>query len=186
MKSSLRRWWIYMLPMLFALLAFLACTWLVLGPGWAIADFYAKNMRGSLFAGYLTLGSFLLSLKVGIVIKIKEALFDNPAYKKHVARNKGELNARLSSYGPLRRLSQLLSWSVFSALICATLQMTVGLIPHWLATAVCLSAATFAMFMLLSSFILIQMNLSDWFDFIEEVDMTDSAAADIDADEVSG
>jgi hypothetical protein len=180
----LLQWWIYLLPLLLAALTLLACAYLVRVMGWNIADFYGKTMRGGLFAGFLSLGSFLLSLKVGIVIKIKEALFDSPAYKQHLAQQ-AAINQSLSAYGPLRRLSRLLSVSVFSALICATLQMTLGLIPHWLATALCLASATFAMALLITSFILIQMNLSDWFDFIEKTDNL-PGGANIDADEGTG
>jgi hypothetical protein len=40
-----------------------------------IVDYYQKNMRASMFTGFLTAGSFLLSLKTGIVIKIKESVY---------------------------------------------------------------------------------------------------------------
>lgn len=171
--KPLMRIWMYWVPLVFATLSFAACMWVALRlqPPWDIALFYGTSMRGSLFAGFLTLGSFLLSLKVGIVIKIKEAMYDNPLYKQHLAQKRSAINPALSAYGPLRRLSHFLSWSVFSALICATLQMTVGLMAHWLATAICLSAATFTICLLLTSFILIQMNLADWFDFIETSDI---------------
>lgn len=148
-------------------MTFVACGYVTLYLGWNIPDFFAKNMRGSLFAGFLTLGSFLLTLKTGIVIKIKEGLYDSAAYKKRLIEQR-QINKDLSAYGPLRRLSRLLSWSVFSALISAAFQLTIGLIPHWIAASLCLAVAVFAMTILLSSFFLIQINLSDWFNLMEE------------------
>jgi len=51
-----------------------------------VPDYYAKNIRGSLFTGFLTVGSFLLSLKAFIVVKLKENIFDSDIYKKKIAR----------------------------------------------------------------------------------------------------
>lgn len=67
----------------------------------AATSFYQDKMRGSLFAGFLTLGSFLLSLKTGIVIKIKEQLFDQPEYHKIVANAQAD-GVNDTVYGPLR------------------------------------------------------------------------------------
>lgn len=161
---------IYSLPAALALLVFFAISAFALYcPLAKVQEFYATNLRGSLFAGFLTLGSFLLSLKTGIVIKIKEGLFDSADYKKRLDERRA-LNPSLTAYGPLRRLSRLLSNAVLSALIAAALQLTVGLIPHWIAAAICMACAVFSLALLLSSFYLIQSNLNIWFDLIDEVD----------------
>ena len=39
--------------------------------------YFAEHLRGSLFSGFLTLGGFLLSLQMFIVVKIKEDLYDS-------------------------------------------------------------------------------------------------------------
>lgn len=157
---------IYTLPLLLAIAIFGLC-YLLYSNCIDITTFYSEKMRGSLFAGFLTLGSFLLALKTGIVIKIKEGVYDKPDYQKKVLEIP-ELKGKISVYGPLRRLSRVLSVAVLSALITSALQLTLGLFNDWRATAVCLSFATFAMSTLIASFILIQMNLATWFDLMEE------------------
>lgn len=161
---------IYSSPAALALVLFCAISAFALNcPSENVQQFYAANLRGSLFAGFLTLGSFLLSLKTGIVIKIKEGLFDSADYKKRLDERRA-LNPSLTAYGPLRRLNRLLSNAVLSALIAAALQLTVGLIPHWTAAAFCMACAVFSLALLLSSFYLIQSNLNIWFDLIDEVE----------------
>jgi len=159
---------VYAIPTLMALLAFGGCYYMA---NYLVCDFhgfYAKNMRGSLFAGFLTLGSFLLALKTGIVIKIKEGLYDKESYQK-LFNERREIfkNEKNTLYGPLRRLSKLLSLSVLSALITAILQLSIGLYPHWITASICISMAVFAISILLVSFYFIQVNLSDWFNHIE-------------------
>jgi hypothetical protein len=133
-----------------------------------ITDFYAEKMRASMFSGFLTLGSFLLALKTGIVIKIKEGVYDRPDYQKRILSTP-ELSGKITIYGPLRRLSRMLSVSVMAALTTSALQLTLGLIEDWRASAVCLAMAAFSISVLLASFITIQSNLGTWFDLMEIV-----------------
>ncbi|WP_291933823.1 hypothetical protein [Limnohabitans sp.] len=130
-------------------------------------DFFEKNLRASLFAGFLTMGGFLLSLKTGIVIKIKESVYDSPEYVNLVNQNSAH-NESITRYGPLRRLSRVLSVSVIFCLLTSILQFTLGLVSAWWASAICLAVATFAMGLLIASFVLIQVNLAQWFDFLEQ------------------
>lgn len=157
---------IYVFPLFLSIAILALCYWLHLD-GVDVANFYSEKMRGSLFAGFLTLGSFLLALKTGIVIKIKEGVYDKPEYQKKVI-HLPELKGKSSVYGPLRRLSRLLSVAVLSALIASALQLTLGLFNDWRASAVCLAFATFAITVLIASFILIQVNLATWFDLMED------------------
>ena len=130
--------------------------------------FYQEKMRGSLFAGFLTLGSFLLSLKTGIVIKIKENLYDQGPYQDAVEKAI-EQGSNMTVYGPLQRLSRLLATAVLSALIASVLQLTLGLLGEWWTVAICLAAAATAITFLMFAFTLIQMNMRDWFKYLEEV-----------------
>lgn len=132
-----------------------------------VTDFFDKNLRASLFAGFLTMGGFLLSLKTGIVIKIKESVYDNPAYLQQVA-DRAAIDRSITRYGPLKRLSRVLSVSVLFCLVASISQFTLGLASTWWSTASCLAVAAFAMGLLIASFILIQVNLSQWFDFLED------------------
>lgn len=163
---------VYAIPIFCAFLVFVLCWYLHEQLSMEVASFYAEKLRGSLFAGFLTLGSFLLSLKTGIVIKIKEGLYDKPEYLERL-KVRRQNNKSLSHYGPLRRLSGLLSSAVFSALCAAAIQLTVGLLPFWWAAGLSLAIATFAMGLLLASFFLIQANLTDWFNLLEEASSKD-------------
>ncbi|MBT0959869.1 hypothetical protein [Denitromonas iodatirespirans] len=44
------------------------------------AKYYVENIRGHLFAGFLALGGFLLSLKTFIVVTMKENVYDDEKY----------------------------------------------------------------------------------------------------------
>lgn len=158
---------IWILPLLTGVIVFAICAYLEKKVCVNITDFYQKNMRSSLFAGFLTMGSFLLSLKTGIVIKIKENVYDKEVYQEKVDEAQAE-GVITSVYGPLRHLSKVLSAAVFAALLASVLQLTVGLISSWWAAATCLSAASVALALLLTAFILIQANLSKWFEFLDE------------------
>lgn len=133
-----------------------------------ISDFYAKNIRGSLFTGFLTMGSFLLSLKTFIVVKLKENIFDSRQYREKLEENK-KLNPNLTLYGPVKRLSQLIFISIISAIGTSILQLTLGLIPKWPATLICLFFAAFTLSMLITTLLLIKNILDVWLDRAEEI-----------------
>lgn len=157
---------VYVIPILLGVGVFFLCRYMEVDLAIDIVTFYADKMRGSIFTGFLTLGSFLLALKTGILIKIKEGVYDKEDYQKKV-REPGLLGIS-TVYGPLRRLSRLMSIAVLSALITSSLQLTLGLISDWRATAACLSIASFSISVLIASFISIQFNLGIWFDLMED------------------
>jgi len=157
---------IYLTTLCLGVTVFFLCRALYCS-GIDITTFYSEKMRASLFSGFLTLGSFLLALKTGIVIKIKEGVYDKPDYQKKI-HNTPELVGKVTIYGPLRRLSRLLSVSVLTALITSASQLTIGLISDWRASAICLSLASFSILVLLASFVVIQQNLGTWFDLMED------------------
>lgn len=132
-----------------------------------VVVFYSMNLRGNLFAGFLTLGGFLFSLKTFIVIKIKESVYDHEKYKERLDIGK-KFNPNMSHYGPLQRLSNMLFYSVLFSIITAALQLTIGLIPHWFVVLVCIFSSVTTMFLLVWSLVMIKKNMDDWFDFIEK------------------
>lgn len=134
-----------------------------------VNQFYEKNLRASLFTGFLTMGGFLLSLKTGILIKIKESLYDNKAYIATVEQLRS-INPKLTQYGPLKRLSRVLSFSVFFCLLSAASQFSIGLLMNSWSSAFCLGLSAFSMSMLIASFLVIQLNLREWFKFLEKKD----------------
>ncbi len=133
----------------------------------AVSDYYAKNIRGSLFTGFLTVGSFLLSLKAFIVVKLKENIFDSDGYKEKL-KERRKLNPNLTLYGPLKRLSLLIFLSISSSLAASISQLSVGLIQHWLATFFCIFLSVFAITMLISTLLLIKSTLDEWLDYLED------------------
>lgn len=130
--------------------------------------FYDEKIRAILFSGLLTVGSFLLSLKVFIIVKFKENVFDSESYKKKLeARRK--INPKISHYGPVRNLSKVLFLAISSSLIASVSQVTIGLVPRWWALLLCVGLAAFAGVMLLQVLLLIRTILSDWLDHMEDV-----------------
>jgi Mn2+/Fe2+ NRAMP family transporter len=132
-----------------------------------VPDYYAKNIRGSLFTGFLTVGSFLLSLKAFIVVKLKENIFDSDIYKERLKQQR-KLNSNLTLYGPVKRLSQLIFLTICSALTASVSQLTIGLIQHWLATFFCIFVSMLAISMLVSTLLLIKSTLDEWLNYLEE------------------
>lgn len=155
------------LPLLLALASGYAVFFIYTSGDCDIVNFYQSNLRSSLFAGFLTMGGFLLSLKTGILIRIKETLYDSKEYDIRYKESLS-LGPRTGRYDPLRRLSFVLSIAVLSCLVASALQFTLGLLSTWWATSVCVSIAVFAMSALFVSFKLIQDNLLIWFDFLED------------------
>ncbi len=129
-------------------------------------QFYDEKIRSILFSGLLTVGSFLLSLKVFIVVKFKENVFDSESYKSKLAERR-KINPNLSHYGPVRNLSKVLFIAITSSLFASASQVTIGLIPEWWALLICVGLAAFAGVMLLQVLLLIRTILKDWLDHME-------------------
>lgn len=127
----------------------------------SLIDGYQSNLRGNFFTGFLTIGSFLLSLKTFIVVKLKEGVYDSESYKKLFAeRTQGQKGADI--YAPLKNISHLLFGTILSAIITAILHVTLGLMNNWLAILVCVFAVVFSIVLLLISLVLIRRNITSW------------------------
>lgn len=104
---------------------------------------YVTSMRGSMFTGFLTMCSFLMAAKTFLVTNLKQEVYSRKEYVQfhldtapHPDRvTAAELNE------PLRDLSRLLLRNVTLSLITCVAQFSVGLIPCWPATLVCLGLA---------------------------------------------
>jgi len=130
-----------------------------------LSQFYAVNLRGHLFAAFLALGGFLLSLKTFIVVTMKENVYDNIDYKEDF-EEKLKLNPELKRYGPLQELSDYLYYAILASIISALLQMTLGLYPYWVPALIAISSAVFAMVLLISCLVLIKRNSDVWFEHL--------------------
>lgn len=134
--------------------------------------FYGDKLRGSLFAGFLTLGGFLLSLKTFIVVNMKKEVFESPVYKKEWEEQKklDTSNVMDKRYTPLRYLSGVLYAAILSCLSTAVLQLTVGLVNSFLAALVCLWAVSVSLLLLAWALWLIRSNLIRMFDYLDAQD----------------
>lgn len=138
----------------------------------AFTEFYGNKLRGSLFAGFLTLGGFLLSLKTFIVVNMKKEVFESPVYKKEWEEQKklDTNNVMGKRYTPLRYLSGVLYAAILACLSTAVLQLTVGLVDSFVAAFVCLWAAFVAVIILAWALWLIRANLVRMFDYLDSQD----------------
>ncbi len=139
--------------------------------------FYGDKLRGSLFAGFLTLGGFLLSLKTFIVVNMKKEVFESPVYKKKWDEQKklDTKNQMGKRYSPLRYLSGVLYAAIVSCLSTAVLQLTVGLVDSFLAALVCLWAVAVSLLLLAWALWLIRANLVRMFDYLDNQDAEDNS-----------
>lgn len=132
--------------------------------------FFNSNIRASLFAGFLSLGGFLLSLKTFIIVNMKKDVFDTEKYKATwESQSKLDRSGKLGKrYDPLRELSDVLFASIITAIGAAVLQITVGLRESFWTTVLCLWAATFATMLLLTCLWLIKSNLNTMFAHLDD------------------
>lgn len=131
-------------------------------------QFYSKNMRSDLFSALLTLCAILYSLKTFIIVEIKKNVYDDNRYEKRVKEQK-KLNPKTpNKYVPLRRLGDLLFYSVMGLLFAAVVQFSFGFIPSWWAAVFSLYVALCSLALFAVSLVEIRNNLNVWFAFIDE------------------
>jgi hypothetical protein len=127
---------------------------------------YFDFARVPLFSGFLTVGSFMVTLQTAILQRLKDA-YDNPKYLERYICLKA-YNPKARYYGSLERLSLALSFCIVSAFLTAMFQMTFGFIKIPWASALSVSAA--AVSLSLVGFLTIQILIAhrEWFSKIEE------------------
>lgn len=126
--------------------------------------FYAENIRGNLFAGFLAMGGFLLSLKTFIVITMKDNIYDTKEYKERVkSQNKGTEPTKGQIYKHLKELSDILVYAIFSCIVTAVLQLTYGLVPGKLSLLLNSFLPGYSTALLIYCLILIKSNLNHLF-----------------------
>lgn len=127
--------------------------------------FYSENMRGHLFAGFLGLGGFLLSLKTFIIVNMKENLYDNETYIEKWKQSQKYSSKTL--FAPLKELSDILYYAIFTCIIAAIAQMTLGFVEHDVFALICFYLCISATVLLVKSLIIIKRNLNTWFEFLD-------------------
>lgn len=135
----------------------------------AAAEYYSKNLRASLFSGFLSLGGFLLSLKTFIVVKMKEGLYDHALYRERLeSARKLHPTKKIPFYDSLERLRSLLLWSIISALSTAVAQLTFGLFTAEWCFTVAIAFAGLSLGFLAQALYNINRNLRRWFELLEK------------------
>ncbi len=146
-----------------AIIYFLDCT------SENFLKFYQDKLRDNLFQSYLTLGGFLYSLKTFIVVQMKEKVYDHKRYIERLETFR-KTKPELSHYGPLKRLNDLLFFSVTGFIYVALLNFTLGFINSAFTAFICSCLSVAVLFIFLYSLIIIRRNLNDWFHFLETKD----------------
>jgi len=126
---------------------------------------YATYARTPLFSAFITLGSFLLTLKTAILQRLKDA-YDSETYKTLYLRLKVSC-PDAKYYGSLERLGTALATNIVFSFLTAVLQLTIGFIKSAITVGLCvgIAATTISLIFYLS----IQMFLAhrEWFSKIE-------------------
>lgn len=156
---------IILLALLFALVVIAGVYYVSDGPDKALV-FYGEHVRTALFTGLLTVGSFLLSMKVFIVVKFKETVFDTEWYKKRFL-DRRKIDPDIKRYAQLRNLSRVLFLAISSAIVGSLSQITIGLIPHFAALIFCVFTASFAGAMLFQTLLLVRSIITEWLNHTE-------------------
>jgi hypothetical protein len=137
---------------------------------WTWVKFYRSDLRVPLFTGFLTMGTFLLTLQATILLRIKE-IYDDSDYAAtwQVLQDQRKAKGlpKTGYYDPLRNLGVALLANIFCALASSVLQVTLGFINAPWAVGICLgfAATTFGLILLLWWHI--AANLIRWFADIE-------------------
>jgi hypothetical protein len=129
-------------------------------------NLYYTQARIPMFTGFLTLGSFLLTLQTAIIQRLKDA-YDSADH----ARKIDQLRAKGKSvryYGSLERVGIALSTNVILALLTSLLQMSLGFVQTIWSTAICTAFGLTTIFLVIYLTIQLVLAHHQWFKKIEE------------------
>ncbi|ENM5899640.1 hypothetical protein LV192_003906 [Vibrio mimicus] len=132
-----------------------------------LMEYYSQHIRGNLFAGLIAVGGFLMTGKTFILVTMKQNVFDDQKYiETHEKLSK--FNSSLQRYAPLIELKDILYLAVYMTVISAIIQLTVGLIPHWIASMISIFFAIWSIVLVIDSLNLIKRNLDYWLNNTQE------------------
>jgi len=130
-----------------------------------IPEIYDVKLRPYLFTGFLSIGGFLLTLKVFIVISLKEKLYEQEFYKK-IYKERRDMDDKISLYGSLINLGSLLIFCVGLAISTSILQISLGLVKNIYCTGLCIAMAHATLTMVIFAWWQIKKSLDIWFDHL--------------------
>jgi len=140
---------------------------------WAWVVLYQTSLRAPLFTGCLTVGSFLLTLKATIIMRVKE-IYDDPDYETawevYQAQRKEQMPGCTipGYYDSFRNLGVALMANVVLALVTSILQLTLGFVPYPWAVGICLGFGGTTICLLIFLWWQIAKNLMRWFEGLEK------------------
>jgi hypothetical protein len=127
---------------------------------------YAANARTPLFTSFVTLGSFLLTLKTTILQRLKEAF--NTKQQRFLYRAFRAENPERRFYASLENISAALALNILLALGSSAIQMSLGFLEHPLPLAICIAAPiTTLIFVFYLTFQIFSVH-REWFKHIED------------------
>ena len=130
--------------------------------GSSFIEFYQRNLRGYLFSGFISVGSFLLSLHSFVITNMRDKHYLTKEYEElYVQANnckKGEIN-KSDLLKPLDNLSWFINWSIVLALLTAIFQFTLGLYTNAIPAIICVYFAILTIIFMLKSLFLIRINI---------------------------
>jgi hypothetical protein len=154
------------------------CIWFVISRGtdangdWVWVVLYQSALRAPLFTGCLTVGSFLLTLKATIIMRIKE-IYDDPDYEtswevyQEQRKNEAPGCAIPGYYDSFKNLGVALMANVVLALVTSVLQLTLGFVSNPWAVGFCLGFGATTICLLIFLWWQITCNLMKWFEGLE-------------------
>lgn len=133
-------------------------------------NYYESKIRGYLFSGFISVGSFLLSLHTFVIVNLKDKLFDSDAYKSNYVDFKSQQVKDFTSdminvseyYAPLNILSVFLNVSIWLSLVTAVMQFTLGFYDNTYTALFCMYMALLTVLFLLNCLVLIRCNIKVW------------------------
>jgi hypothetical protein len=134
--------------------------------GWNIKETY-ERLQGPLFTGFLTIGGFLLTLKVFVLVQLREKLFETEKYREIFELNKS-LDPSLELYEPLKELGRFLLYCVFASLFTSFIQVTVGFLHLTVSSIICLCAALTTLALVFRAWLAVRRTLLTWFSTLKE------------------
>jgi hypothetical protein len=130
-----------------------------------------KDIRGYLFSGLMTLGSFLLSTKTFIVTRLQEGLFQLPEYnaKWEIFKEQNPSRRDEPRNAPLRELTEYISLSVFSCLSISVVQLGLSFAQSIWASAIGLCASASVLFFVLNAWSCMRRLIQDYLEAANKI-----------------
>lgn len=159
------RWFFIIIGGVFLIL--FSCAFLATQESTCIITGYQEKARTPIFSAFITLGSFLLTLKTAILQRLKDG-FDSKSHEDAYLYHCDSGGEPGKYYESLDNMSTALSSAVFFSLLSAACQMTFGFSAKPWAFALCAATPTTTLLVILFLWYEISQAHKKWITKIEE------------------